>query len=291
MSRKTVISIMLWGACFASLPAQEGGLRTLPLNPDALTLKTVFDAGLRPRLVPSLEIALCKISDEEFSFSVDGRSPIRISAEWAKFDVNAEDEVTTFEARDRNLYTLDEVLAIASEHLEVLGIGTKKLREWEARQRAGMRRAATGPGPFIGAGNFSDGKWYGDRNMKAGVKIMSTYQVQAPFTLQYYAQWRSVLSMKSIRKEPIKPPAGYEHVSMKPYPSSNDVEKAEAKSPTEEPPAVAERLEPESNPAPPPPENENVEETSRVWPYVLVAGAIIGIVVVLLWSRNGNSGG
>lgn len=292
MSRKTVISIMLWSACFASLSAQEGGLRTLPLNPDALTLKTVFDAGLRPRLVPSLEIALCKISDEDFSFSVDGRRPIRIAAEWAKFDVNANDEVTTFEARDRNLYTLGEVLEVAAEHLEILGIGTEKLAEWEARQRAGMRKAATGPGPFIGAGNFSDGKWYGDRNMKAGVKIMSTYQVQAPFTLQYYAQWRSVLSMKSIRREPIEPPEGYENVSMAPYPSSNDVEKDEENGPVEEPPVPPEIKEPDSEPPPPTLENRNTEDTSPVWPYLLVVLvlvlALVGTVVVLLRSRKGK---
>jgi hypothetical protein len=292
MFRKAKIFIFLWGACFLSAYAQESDLRVLPLDPDALTLKAVFDAGFRPRLVPRLERVICEVADEKFSISVDGRAPIKITAEWVSFNVNAEDEVTTFEARDRNLYTLDEVLAIASEHLVVLGIGTTKLREWEARQRAGMRKAATGPGPFIGAGNFSDGKWYGDRNMKAGVKIMSTYQVQAPFTLQYYAQWRSVLSMKSIRREPIKPPAGYEHVSMAPYPSGHDVEKDEENGRAEAPQQSVppELKEPDSEAPPPPRENRNSEDTSPVWPYLLAVLVIIGIVVVLLRSRKGKPG-
>ncbi|NNE92587.1 MAG: hypothetical protein HKN23_13150 [Verrucomicrobiales bacterium] len=222
MFRKTTIAIILWITCLASAAAQERELRILPLDSHALPLKTVFDAGLRPRHVARLERVVCKIGKEDFAISVDDRAPIEIKAEWASFNVNANDEVTTFEARERNLYTLDEVLEIASAHLETLGIGTEKLAEWEARQRAGMEKAAKSSWPFIGAGNFSDGKWYGDRNMKAGVKIMSTYQEKAPFTLQYYAQWRSVLSMESIRREPIKPPAGYEHISMDPYPSSND---------------------------------------------------------------------
>lgn len=290
MFRNALISMLLWSAFSTCTSAQEKDSRVLRLKSEVLTLKAVFDAGLRPRLIPSLEMALCKIADEEFSFSVDSRPPIQIAAEWAKFDVNANDEVTTFEARDRNLYTLDEVLEIAEEHLRTLGIGTEKLAEWEARQRAGIRKAATGPGPFIGAGNFSDGKWYGDRNMKAGVKIMSTYQVQAPFTLQYYAQWRSVLSMKAIRREPIKPPAGYEHVSMAPYPSSNDAPSGVEESPEEEPSMVAERPEPENKPPLNPQENQNADDTSSVWPYLLVAAALVGIAVIVLRSRKGKTG-
>lgn len=285
-----IISVVLPCAAASALAiAQTGDSRVLDLNSKALTLSSVFDAGFRPRLVPRLERVMCEIANEDFSISVDGRVPIRIAAEWASFDVNANNEITTFETRDRNLYTLDEVLEIAEGHLETLGIGTEKLKEWETRQRDGMKKAAKGPGPFIGAGNFSDGKWYGDRNMKAGVKIMSTYQVQAPFTLQYYAQWRSVLSMKSIRRETIKPPAGYEHVSMAPYPSSNDVAKEEANRPTNESPSVAERPEPESKPAPPQLKDQSDEDASPVWPYVLVAVALI-IAVVLLRSRKGNPG-
>lgn len=288
MFRKTTISFLLWTACLTSAAAQEGELRVLPLDSDALTLKTVFDVGFRPRLVASLERVECEIANEDFSISVDGRPPIKLPAEWATFNVNANDEVTSFRARDRNLYTLDEVLEIASDHLKILGIGTEELAEWEARQRAGMRKAATGPGPFIGTGTFSDGKWYGDRNMKAGVKIMSTYQKQAPFTLQYYAQWRSVLSMKSIRREPIKPPAGYEHVSMEPYPSSNDVAEDESIRPNDEPSSETERPEPESEPAPPQLKNQSDEDASPIWPYVVVAIALVGIVVVLMRSRKGD---
>lgn len=290
MYLKATISLLLGTVCIASAAAQERELRVLPLDSDALSLKSVFDAGFRPRLVASLERVVCQIAKEDFAISVDGRAPIKITAEWASFNVNANDEVTTFEARDRNLYTLDEVLEIAEEHLQTLGIGTEKLAKWEARQRAGMREAEKLPGPFIGVGTFSDGKWYGDRNMKAGVKIMSTYQVQAPFTLQYYAQWRSVLSMKSIRREPIKPPAGYKHVSMAPYPSSNNAEKPDEQSPAEEPIAEVERPELESKPVTLPQEDRNAEDTSKVWPYVLVAITLIGIVLVLLRSRKGKTG-
>lgn len=289
MYLKATISFLLGTVCLAFAAAQERELRVLPLDSDTLSLKSVFDAGFRPRLVASLERVICQIAKEDFAVSVDGRAPIKITAEWASFNVNANDEVTTFEARDRNLYTLDEVVEIAEEHLQTLGIGTEKLAEWEARQRAGMREAEKLPGPFIGVGTFSDGKWYGDRNMKAGVKIMSTYQVQAPFTLQYYAQWRSVLSMKSIRREPIKPPAGYEHVSMAPYPSSNDAPSSVEESPEEEPSMLAERSEPENEPPLNPRENQNADDTSSVWPYLLVAAALIGIVVTVLRSRKGNS--
>ena len=118
---------------------------------------------------------------------------------------------------------------------------------------------------------------------------MSTYQVQAPFTLQYYAQWRSVLSMKSIRREPIEPPEGYEHVSMEPYPSSNDAPSGVEESPEEEPSMLAERPEPENEPPLNPQENQNADDTSSVWPYVLVAAALIGIAVIILRSRKGKS--
>ena len=117
---------------------------------------------------------------------------------------------------------------------------------------------------------------------------MSTYQVQAPFTLQYYAQWRSVLSMKSIRREPIEPPEGYENVSMAPYPSSSDVEKDEENGPVEEPPVPPEIKEPDSEPPPPTLENRNTEDTSPVWPYLLVVLVLVGTVVVLLRSRKGK---
>lgn len=287
MFRDTMLAFSLCAACSSSAIAQEDESRVLLLDSGRLTLKAVFDAGFRPRRVPSLN-GLCELRDQDFAISVDGRGPIRIPAEWIELTVRADNEITSFSARDRGFYTLDEALEIATEHLEILGVGTEKLAEWEARQRAGMLRAANEPGPFIGVGTFSDGKWYGDRNMKAGVKIMSTYRAQAPFTLQYYAQWRSILSMNSIRREPITPPEGYEHVSMEPYRSKDDAAKGEANGPVEGTPPVAERPEPESMSVPPPLRNRNVEGASPVWPYILAAVVLAGIAVILLHSRKSN---
>lgn len=195
------------------------------------TLKTLFDAGLRPTRVYSAQHTEVEVQDKDILFLLPPSIQIRIPAEEVRFSIGANDIVMELQAKSANM-TLDDAYAQAVAIFGSVGQIPPNLQEAIESARANRRFAPLGEigvahrpldGPELRVGFLP-----GDFN--------PAYPNHLHVRIGVTAYWKDrVHNSGNLRKEPIKPPPGYETHSMEPIQTANEQRLVESRQDTPAP--------------------------------------------------------
>jgi hypothetical protein len=254
-------------------------------------LKAVYDAGLRPWRVRSDEISTLLITDQLVRVIAPNGKAFTISVEIGDFDVLSENQLSTADFISQPT-SLEKALLLAKESCQALGINTTR--------GDGMGSIDDKAAEFASLGNQTPvPQFWNGRSEVNGIRYSVTLHPMFGYketfakvyvTLDFYQRGKP---MKFLT-EPIKPPPGYENVSMerpprdpnqKPFPNpeysfENMVKRVEAakaaegrsSTPTMTPSASAPTATPKPSPI-----VQAEPSKSTPWPWII--GAILFLAV------------
>jgi len=167
-------------------------------------LKAIFDAGLRPWRMLGLESAACELGNEDLKILLPDKCTINLVINRAQIEVLAGNELSSVDLFT-NLTPAADAAQQAKSLCQALGIASQGLDDF-----------------INGRSNRIDTFWGGDVT-KGGVQVHITYDVASRYQNGYAEIFLTLIwpipdeQMKFLT-EPIKPPRGYENVSMDPPP-------------------------------------------------------------------------
>lgn len=256
------------------------------------SLKTLFEAGIRPtRRSTSRVEDKCEIRDTTLVFVFGNGRRIQIVAEQAEFSIQADDSIGEIVAESKNLQMPD----IYPEAVRLFAsIGTPPPGLQEACLKARATRTFD-PLRHLGIGTPGEREPEVRAYFQAGDFVPDAPQEQhARLVVALY--WESNMVRKKLRKEPIKPPAGYEQFSMEPVLSPSEVRRrrdmaaiAAAQTVTPVPSTAVPTATPNATPPPTTPVAQTPAPTAElkasVWPWVFGIAAL-AVVGWLVWKRR-----
>ncbi len=196
----SVLSALLVFVAPAKLPAQV----TVDYSKDE-SLLPLFQAGLHPRQERSLERMVCVLPKQQtliFDFGEVKLPPVK--ADWS-FDVQGDDRLTHFEGRLNRALTREEAIEIATGLNEALHAPVEPMIDFVKRY------PESSPGAQVYRANVK---------LKNGVRVGYYFQHRfrddKPLSIVVRVEWMRPMREFQPRMQPIKPPPGYEHISMEP---------------------------------------------------------------------------
>lgn len=199
---RALLALVIVGLTINSLIAQDV---VLDFSDDH-TLKTVFDAGLRPYRRPNLETLQLRAEAVRTSVTLPGGVIIPPS-NWDSLDFNvvSDGHLSTMSLRTGPI-TIESAQSIFLSMLNAQRLSTEKMDAFLSEVKTQ---------PLFFEGEYHVGT--GDRsNPSRLVAFRRTGQKDAPLAVEVILDWQ--FEPKSARrayyKEPIPPPPGYENVSM-----------------------------------------------------------------------------
>jgi len=254
-------------------------------------LKAIYDAGLRPWRVRPDEASTLLLTDQHIRVIAPNGKAFSMSVEIGDFDVLLENQLSTADFISQPA-SLEKALLLAKESCQALGINTTR--------GDGMGSIDEKAAEFASLGNQTPvPQFWNGRSEINGVRYSVTLHPMFGYketlakvyvTLDFYQRGTP---MKFLT-EPIKPPPGYENVSMeppprdpnqKPFPNpeysfENMVKRVEAakaaegraSAPTMTPSASAPTTTPKPSPA-----VQAEQSKSAPWPWII--GAILLLAV------------
>ena len=277
--------------CLALFPSNGMAENTIDFS-KSHNLKAIYDAGLRPWRVRANETRSLKITNEQVRIIGPGTNPFSVDVEIGDFRVLAGNDLGSADFISPPM-SVQNASAKTREIAQALSIQMTGLAE-KVSQLTTLGRQTPAPQYWNGRGEANDVRFevtlnplFGWEETRAKVSVSFTFYKPGGVT-------------ESLT-EPIKPPPGYEHMSMvppethpeKPFPDPaysrenmrKKIEDAKAsgtpasvKSSTPAPsptkPSVAE------SPAP------AIERKSPVWPWLVGMLVLVVIVAVALKRRT-----
>ncbi len=185
---------------------------------DKTTLKTLFDAGLRPTKVYSAQETEVEVRNHNIIFRVRGNVEFALTVEQVRFSIANNDVVMQLQAKSCNL-TLDAAYSQAVSLFRAAKQVPDNLNEAFQRARSNRRFAPlaeigithrSGDGPEVRIGFLP-----GDINPSAPENL----HIRVGLTVYWKDRNHN---LQNLRKAPIGPPSGYEDHSMEPILSDNE---------------------------------------------------------------------
>src|SRR5689334_21947160 len=111
-----VVSVSEWRAAYLrdrmpeATPRTTEPLYTVDFSSDH-TLKPVFDAGLRPKIIRGLELVSCELRDKRIAFILKSGTRIVINAQSVEFTVHRDDNIGEVQALTKSLSIEDAFAA------------------------------------------------------------------------------------------------------------------------------------------------------------------------------------
>jgi hypothetical protein len=251
------------------------------------TLKTLFDAGLRPTRVSAARTGrYCEVRNCNLLFI--GKNGLRVSimAERTEFEVAMDDTLQRIAAESRNMNidtALREIIPLYQpfggppDDLEQLLEEFRRTRSYEVVRGIG-RVTPPDVEPSIAVG-FMPGDFVLEEARENHLRIAVSLR------------WKSNYGRKKLRTEPIKPPEGYEEFDMSPLPGPSewkrapDLFKNAPAAPTTPTPTVVPtprmpQVIPEESASP-----STAKRQTHVWLWLGAAIALMSIGM-LFWKRH-----
>jgi hypothetical protein len=186
------------------------------------TLKTLFDAGLRPtRMSASTVEDKCEVRNYSVVFIGKNGLRVKIAAEQVEFEIAADDTLQHILANSRNMNittALREITPLFEpfggppDDLEHLLEEYRRTRLYEVIRGVG-RVTPPDVEPSIAVG-FMPGDFVLAEAQENHLRIAVSLR------------WKSNYGRKKLRLEPIKPPQGYEEFDMSPLPGPSEWKRA-----------------------------------------------------------------
>lgn len=255
------------------------------------SLTTLFDAGLHPTKVSGSELSTCEIWNITLAIIGKGGLRVQIDAEHVEFTVSSDETLAEAVVIGRNLNTNDtfqEALRLFRPFggpppgLEEAFAKAHARRSYEPLRELG-RGTDVNIEPEIGVG-FAPGDFVPNAPQELHVRMMVSLY------------WKSNMARKKLRKEPIKPPAGYEQFSMEPVLSPSEVRRrrdmaaiAAAQTATPVPSTPVPTATPNATPPPTTPLAQTpvapLDRRLPWWPWAIGIAAL-AVIVSLVWKRR-----
>ena len=207
---------VILGLCFNLLMicSSHAQSYSIKLSED-LSLKELFDSGLRPTNVYQAQFVKCEVNDADFALALDSVT-LNFNAAKATFHISSDNNVSEAEFVSRNLSLEDaysqavqifSTFGGAPNNLEEAFREVQKSRSFAPLREIGVRASKKEPEVriFFLAGDFNPASPE-DKYVRIA---LSAYWMEK-------AQNR-----KSLRKQPIEPPPGYESFDMAPVLTAN----------------------------------------------------------------------
>lgn len=242
------------------------------------TLLPLFDAGLRPKIIPGIDNT-CEIRQQRLAMKfVPDQTPIELDVEYLQILVGAEGQIRGYELRGKRRMTLDAAVVRAGEIMSALGMPTEareELDKWAAKHEGKWTFL-----PFRGGGEVA--------HSIIAIEIMPSFFPKEPAVIGFHGRRIGADDEPSLRS-PVKPPPGYEGVSME-YPGGQRMGEftvADGTSLEEEPRPNSAASAPANERPPPAPASEDTVATAakRGWWWALPAAVVAGIVAWVM-GRN-----
>ena len=291
---KTVFSawfrvvILLLGAFMAT--PQMMAENTIDFSKSS-NLKAVYDAGLRPWRVRTDEISSLHVTDQSIRVIAPNGGSFTMSVQIGDFGVLAENQLSKADFISQPT-SLQEAVGQAKEAAQALGI--------DIARGDGMAGLVQKASEFAALGDQSSApqSWRGQseiNGVRYGVTLNPLFGLNETrgkvyITLDFYQRGKPMRFLT----EPIKPPSGYENVSMeppprdpnqKPFPNpeysfENMVKRVEAAKATEGQPSSATITSSATSPTATPKPSPAVQaEHSKSAPWPWIIGAILLLAV------------
>jgi hypothetical protein len=167
------------------------------------TLKNVFEAGLEPRKVRGLERSLCEVEDTSLRFLLDGGHTFYIDAKRLDILVYDNDSLGYLQAYTDYL-TIDEAYKLADKLGQELGRPATGLKAFIEKLRSN---------PLAMAGGYG---FCTNNQPRVNVFFLRGVSAERPLRLAIKVEWIRPPLERRPRTQEIKPPIGYEHLSMEP---------------------------------------------------------------------------
>jgi|GEM_PF-2893517 len=275
-------------------------LHTMQLHGDTVIdlrkgddLKVLFDGGVRPWRTPGLDRTHLEVGSSNFVLILSTGENFSLPVERGTFNVLEGNKLSACELFGQPT-RVEEAIALTKKICSAVGVPVSGLD-----QLAGNLGTTPDPSKYWTAQNISRGS----------NSLQITFQPVFGFqgvtaSVRVFLGWKRSPSEMHILSEPIKPPSGYEGISLEPPRRNPNVEPfpkhgpdyyrdltAQAKLKDSQPSAPATPVQ-TATPAPlapAPPVGENaapvVERKSAVWPWLVGMIVLVVIVAVALKRR------
>ncbi len=269
--KSLIVSIGWILAASLTMDAGEPSLVTVDLRVDE-TLKAVFDAGLRPRNVRGIA-GTCEIGPANLRFLLSGSKSIAFQAVSASFQIDKHDRIIQIQSFTPAL-SLEDARLLSEQFHKEFGKPMEPCLAYLERVKSNW----LWPGAEYSIGS--------ETTPRVGIGFQlggggSEKPVRMAIGLSWPREWKSV----DRRREPIKPPSGYENVSMEPLPNPNLKKLGTATTP--KPPPVVQPPTSKASEAKPSPTPSEEPTSPTLWSMVAVLFvAAIGLLWLLLKKRK-----
>ena len=170
-------------------------------------LKAVYDAGLRPWRIRPDERSTLLVTNQQVRLVAPGTTPFTLDVEIGNFDVHAGNELGEAEFSSQPT-SLTQATVKAREVCEALGIPLNGFQE-KATQLATLGDQTPVPQYWNGRGERS--------GIRFSVTLVSLFAWEEPRgKISVVFQFSQPGKTLDALTDPIRPPLGYEHVSMEP---------------------------------------------------------------------------
>lgn len=261
-------------------------------------LQQIYEGGLRSWRSKPQEFSSLHVTDENIRIVPPRGRPFELDVEIGTLGILAGNQLSKADFTSQPM-TFNQAVTKAREICQAMGIDMakgvgKESFEEKAAQLATLGKQAAAPQYWNGRGKAEGASF--------GVTLSPLFgwdEIRGKVSV-YFNFYEPGKPMKFLT-EPVKPPAGYEHMSMeppethpdKPFPDpafsrKNLQKKLEEAKPSSTPPSVQSSTPAPSSPLPASAENPApaVESKSLVWPWVIGIAALIVIVMLALKLRT-----